>query len=104
MLDGMGCSIVHANGVLYTGAVVRSRYNGRGVLITPQYIYEGEFVNGVKEGLGVLRYNDGSYYYDGHFKNDVRDGYGRAVSDDGTKYTGYFVDEVYSGYGELETT
>lgn len=37
--------------------------------------YEGEFLNGMKNGMGKLKYTNGDMYI-GTFKNDVFDGKG----------------------------
>mgnify|MGYP001810716255 CR=1 FL=1 len=54
--------------------------NGYGTYIYENsfFRYEGEWLNGVKHGRGILRMNDGSYY-EGQFYNGEIEGDGRFV-------------------------
>jgi hypothetical protein len=52
-------------------------FNGKGVLLQENdIIYNGDFVNGVKEGYGILKNKDSSYKYDGNWKNGNKTGFG----------------------------
>jgi hypothetical protein len=51
--------------------------------------YVGEFVDGKREGQGVLTYSDGRQY-SGGFKNNMYEGLGTITSED-KKFTGLFV-------------
>ncbi len=48
--------------------------------------YEGEFLNEMKHGKGVLKYPDGDFY-DGYWVHDHFHGWG-VISIDGIKYEG----------------
>ena len=54
-----------------------TQYNKNGDIV-----YEGDFVNGVKEGNGKHFYDDGTYYI-GRFKNGVSHGKGIQYNKDG---------------------
>jgi hypothetical protein len=45
--------------------------------------YEGPYVNGKKQGEGIMHYSDGSKYV-GNFYNDDRHGLGKIVKSDGS--------------------
>ena len=51
--------------------------NGKGVFrdINGSLCYDGEFKDGVKDGIGIYKYPLGSVY-EGNFKNDVIEGRG----------------------------
>jgi hypothetical protein len=40
-----------------------------------KYIYEGEFFNGLKHGVGRMLFDNGDYYYGG-FKDNQKSGIG----------------------------
>jgi hypothetical protein len=52
-------------------------------------IYDGEFVNGKKEGHGKLTTSDGNVY-EGNFVNDMKHGSGVLLYSSGAKYDGNF--------------
>jgi len=61
-------------------------------------IYEGEFKNGKRDGLGLMRYNNGRYY-EGGWANDLRDGKGYERYSNGNSYEGDFVKGKAHGKG-----
>ena len=60
--------------------------------------YLGDFVNGKKEGKGIMTYGNGDRY-EGEFSNDVKEGYGRMLYNNGEQYEGEFRYDVKEGYG-----
>ena len=109
---------------IYVGNWEKDNYGGKGWLRNPfkEYIYEGNFVNGLFDGYGRLTYNDGSYYegsfssgqqngfgklvllqseYEGNFKNSKPHGKGFIKFTNGDKYTGDFENGKISGSGKL---
>ena len=66
-------------------------------------VYEGELVDGVRSGHGVLTWPDGSRY-EGEFENGLRHGQGALVSATGDVYTGAFRRDAMTGRGRLEWT
>jgi hypothetical protein len=60
--------------------------------------YEGELVNGVCEGLGVLRFSDGDIYR-GTWKNDKREGRGVHLFSNGNRYEGDYKNGNREGRG-----
>ena len=51
--------------------------------------YDGEWVEGVMEGEGILRQADGTKYK-GHFKAGFKDGHGIQEDKNGVRYEGEF--------------
>ena len=65
-------------------------------------VYEGSYVNGVREGYGKLTYEDGSVY-EGEFANDLPSGNDETMLfADGRRYQGTFIEGQMQGYGTLE--
>jgi hypothetical protein len=72
--------------------------NGPGMIEESGSIYEGEFANDKKEGLGKKMYADKSVYI-GQWSNDMKQGQGKCVWEDGTFYSGLWVEDKYHGFG-----
>jgi hypothetical protein len=71
-----------------TGCLSGSCEDGVGkYLYANGYIYEGNFVKGIRSGLGKLT-SPGGDVYDGMWENDQFSGQGSYVWADGSKYTG----------------
>lgn len=87
------------SGAIYSGYINKSgNPNGEGVM---KYLdgseYSGQWVDGVREGYGTMRYDNG--VYEGEWKNGKRDGQGTYTWNDGKRYTGAYADDVRSGIG-----
>ncbi len=75
-------------------------FNGPGILIREnQERYEGNFMNGKKNGFGVQFYPGGAVRYKGDFQEDLRSGQGTYYFTNGDKYVGYFFENVPQGKG-----
>ncbi len=61
-------------------------------------IYEGYWVNGVRQGYGKNTWPHGEIY-EGEWMNDVRQGYGTNRWPDGETYEGNWMNDVRYGYG-----
>jgi len=59
--------------------------------------YTGDWVNGVRQGQGKMKYDNG--VYEGEWQNDQKNGRGTYIWNDGKKYEGTYVDDVRSGEG-----
>jgi hypothetical protein len=82
-----------------TGCVSGSCENGSGTYVYSNgYRFEGDFVNGKREGRGLLTEPDGGTY-DGMWSNDEFNGQGTYVWQDGAKYTGEWKNGIQDGYG-----
>lgn len=74
--DGKGTIFDQEGEMLFEGEFVNHMKQGNGIMyLKGQIIYQGEFIQNKKQGTGIL-YKDGKIYYEGHFRNDLMDGYG----------------------------
>lgn len=62
--------------------------------------YEGELVNGVREGKGTMYYQ-GGHMYKGEWHNGLRHGFGEFLFASGEHYVGSFVNDLYCGMGKI---
>lgn len=86
-------------GAVYSG-YVNELYqpNGKGTMkYSNGTEYKGDWVNGIRHGKGVIKYNNG--IYEGEWINDKRNGEGIYTWNDGKKYEGTYVDDARDGYG-----
>ena len=60
--------------------------------------YEGQIINGKKEGKGKYIYKNGAIY-EGYFKNDKKEGNGIFYYTNGDRYKGLFKEGFYQGKG-----
>lgn len=60
--------------------------------------YEGEWINGIREGSGRMVYSNGDVY-EGEWKNDKRHGQGTYTWKDGGEYTGEYKEDMRDGEG-----
>ena len=65
------------------------------------YYYDGEVLNGVPHGRGVLKTDVSSY--SGNFRNGLKDGKGVEVFKDGTKFEGIFLNDMFFDVSGVET-
>ena len=60
-------------------------------------VYEGQIVNGLRQGTGRYTYSTGQTY-EGQYRNDLKDGKG-IEKKAGTFYDGTFANDMRQGYG-----
>lgn len=127
--DGFGTMIYNRHGQEYTGDWEQGIFHGYGKHINARVgdIYDGPFVNGIKEGKedgimifrdgrrfhgrfhadkmreGVLQFKDGSYY-EGLLENDKRNGFGLYCFENGDQYEGQWKNDKMHGRGRMEWT
>ncbi|MGE7092487.1 AAA family ATPase [Lysinibacillus sp. NPDC048646] len=91
--DGKGTIFDQDGERLFEGEFLNHMKQGNGMMyLKGQMIYQGEFIQNKKQGNGIL-YKDGKKYYEGHFRNDLMDGYGIL----------YYEEDVIAPYKELRT-
>jgi len=91
---------IYANGYRYEGNFVNGKREGPGILASPDgESYDGLWANDVFHGQGTYIWADGAKYT-GEWKNGVQDGYGIYFYTNGDKYTGYFKDNKFHGKGK----
>jgi hypothetical protein len=74
--------------------------NGFGKLQDANSVYEGNFLNGEKNGKGTQVFSSGARF-EGNFLNDKKSGKGTYTFEDGSKYIGDFLDGKLNGNGIL---
>ena len=88
----------HGNTYVYTGEVIDSVPNGKGVAkLSDGGIYEGSFRDGMREGLNVTYTDNNGNIFTGDFSNDsiVQ---GRITAKEGTYFKGTFAEDMpYNG-------
>ena len=94
----------YENGDIYKGELSFGLPNKNGKLEfineNVEYIYVGEFANGVKQGKGNLSSKDNKYNYEGDWLNDKFEGFGTLFNQE-EKYNGKFKEGKYHGEGNL---
>lgn len=75
------------DGCRYEGDMVNGKKEGFGALFSPEGIllYEGQWKEGKLHGKGVLYYKNGMKAYDGNFENGEKNGFGTEFDQDGNK-------------------
>ena len=90
------------NGYFYVGQYLNGRKEGKGIIFDKNgdIIYDGFFANDKYEGYGKLNYDNGEHY-EGNFLNGLRHGKGTLLYKNGNiKYEGNFVKDKFEGYGK----
>lgn len=64
-------------------------------------IYDGQIVNGKKNGKGVIKNSSGITIYDGLFKDDLYEGEGTLIYENGFIFSGLFLKGKRNGKGML---
>lgn len=76
---------------MYTGTFKDGKKHGRGRYeFKNGIIYEGEYVDGLKQGQGKLYNPDSSLLYEGHFDKNLPNGMGASVNGKGRKVESEF--------------
>jgi hypothetical protein len=87
----------------YKGEMKKGAIEGRGVLISSSFIYEGHWNNNQRHGLGRLILANGDVY-EGSWVNDKRHGFGVSWSNSSEGYVGDWEDDIFHGKGtEINT-
>lgn len=97
--DGTG-KYIYVNGFVYQGNFVNGERSGLGLLTDPEgNKYDGMWADDEFHGQGSYFWADGSKYT-GEWKNGIQDGYGIFFYPNGDKYTGYFKNNLFHGKGK----
>lgn len=68
--------------------------------ICPNGKYKGECIDGTRNGVGEMIFNNG-VIYEGYWENDHFQGYGKVTFPDGQKYEGNWEKGKKSGFGQI---
>lgn len=95
---------IYVSNCLYEGATYSGYVNelrqpdGKGKMkYSDGCLYDGDWVDGVREGQGRMEYANG--VYEGQWKNDRKNGVGTYTWSDGKKYEGAYEDDIRCGKG-----
>jgi hypothetical protein len=95
------CVLSYTNGDKYDGEVVNGVREGYGTYFYHNGDkYEGMWINNKKHGMGTLYYKDGNLYI-GQWKNSEKEGIGSIYLKNGEKYYGEFKTGKRNGKGVL---
>ncbi len=101
----------YKNGKIWTGKVYNRRYGGiyeikEGKGFIKEFdecayiIFEGEYVNGERNGKGIEYDEYGDISYEGEYLNGKRNGYGKEFVGDKLVYEGEYLKGKSNGYGK----
>ncbi|PNF38029.1 hypothetical protein B7P43_G02377 [Cryptotermes secundus] len=102
--DGYGI-MKYTNGDVYEGHFKDGVAHGHGLqkqghfMASVASVYIGEWVNGVKQGYGVMDDIVTGEKYLGYWSNNMKHGCGLIVTLDGIYYEGVFTQDVLTGHG-----
>ena len=78
--------------------------HGVGKYVVDDATYEGDWVDGKKEGKGKIIFKSGSIF-EGYFKNDMKHGYGKMYYyPSGNYFEGEWREDVKAGMGTMNWT
>mmetsp|Transcript_19509 Transcript_19509/g.64693 ORF Transcript_19509/g.64693 Transcript_19509/m.64693 type:complete len:357 (-) Transcript_19509:3501-4571(-) len=78
--------------------IVAMSYTGRSHVEDQYGTYEGDIVDGKKQGKGIMKYRNGDIYT-GAWKNNMMNGEGTMVYTNGEKYHGEWINDRRNGKG-----
>lgn len=85
----------------YEGGFVDGKRNGNGVMrYTNGDVYEGNWVNGEREGNGKMKYDNGKIYI-GSWKQGKKEGQGKMNYNDGSSFEGEWINDEYGHRGTV---
>ena len=88
------------NNLVYEGKIKDFKREGHGVEKCPEYVYEGNFHDDMKNGQGSIKYLKLRRKYEGEFKNNEITGYGYLIYENKQTYKGNLVDGKKEGKGK----
>ena len=92
------------NGDIYTGEHYNKKPNGEGKLISPSGTstsFIGQWKDGLPHGLGLEIYGNNKGKFQGEYINGVKNGYGKIFFEDGSIFEGDFKNNDINGFGIL---
>jgi len=92
------------DGSTYNGEWRRGNFHGHGRWQDAKHIYEGEWVDGKKEGFGwsIQVWSNNTFRYEGHWKTGQRHGFGVATFGSGGQYSGWWANDNINGCGAFK--
>jgi len=107
LFDGQGQEIIGdiPNNKLiskYKGEWKQGKLNGKGRFENREIIYEGNFINNLYEGQGILKFLTNGAEYQGSFKSGKFHGHGEFIDQNNDHYVGSFINNMKSGNGTMK--
>lgn len=99
----------YADGRIYEGNFLRDKKHGKGKMTfssndsSSRRYYDGDWVNGIRQGNGVMYWNDGEWYKGGWVKG-YKHGKGEIHYPNGNKFVGMFSEGKRDGDGTFYWT
>ena len=91
----------YKQGIIYEGEWLNNRKDGIGIeFYKDGYKFQGDYKNGLKHGIGTYFWEDGSMYQ-GEWKYNLMDGYGIYKFKDGSICQGFWLSNQLNGFGKL---
>jgi hypothetical protein len=90
------------NKITYIGNIKNFKKEGFGKEIGPDYIYEGNYHNDMKNGKGKITFLNMGDYYEGDFINDKITGFGKYIWSNKHEYIGDFIEGDMNGKGKYK--
>eukprot|EP00483_Globobulimina_turgida_P000005 UN00005 len=92
--------VMYANGDTFEGEFMDGKKNGKGVYFWKdlQATYDGEWSMDTRKGDGKFTYSDGSHY-EGEWDNNYRSGKGTYIYANGDSYCGEYINGQREGQG-----
>lgn len=82
---------------IYKGYFLDGKPHGQGIMIFPNKdVYNGEWVDGYFEGVGVYKWFKGNQYK-GNYKKQMRQGHGVMLYSNGNVYIGEWINDIKVG-------
>ncbi|CAD8211200.1 unnamed protein product [Paramecium pentaurelia] len=100
--NGMGKESM-PDGTIFIGQFKDNERHGYGKLfnIRDQYVFEGQWIEGITQDKGTLIWQDGKRF-EGGWQNNMMNGQGVFIWPGGKKYVGNYVNNLRDGYGEYQ--
>jgi len=89
----------YSTGDIYEGNWINDKCNGRGKFTCTIGVYEGEYKDGMFNGKGIYKFNNGEIY-EGEYSFNKRTGKGKYTYSSGDIYEGDWVDGTRHGKGK----
>jgi len=93
--------IRYKNNTVVAAKWVDGLATGKGVCMSYEMTYKGDFVENKFHGKGRLFFNDDREYYEGSFINNEKSGQGRVLFESGCSYVGQWKNDEMNGIGSL---
>lgn len=100
-LNGRGKMLYHKSGDQYNGDFINGKREGDGTYIfSDETKYKGKFVNNKFRGYGEMKWPHLQIKYIGEFSDGLFNNHGKLIGNNGEQYEGNFKNGLYDGRGK----